>query len=145
MGSHSTHGDRVEIHALQGPGVNIGPPTCHCASEWKTPAPEVHPRTRNSLPSTCVAAGSDVQDPGWNSHSKIELCDGLYPGGQSRRRRGLMLRSAGICRDLQLDPLIVRNQASLTLLPATIAWAGLIVPTFFDWPRKTVFRLANAI
>lgn len=100
---------------FQGPGVNIGPPTVVIAAEWKTPAPEVYTQGLKLFTVHVRRGRPDVQDPGWNSHSKLNCVTACIQAAKAGADEGLMLDPQGFvatCNSTHF--FIVRNQALWT-------------------------------
>ncbi|MEO3433435.1 aminotransferase class IV [Inquilinus sp. CAU 1745] len=79
----------------QDPRVTIGPPTIVIIPEWKSPKPEVADRGV-TLFTTHVRRGSpDVQDPKWNSHSKLNCIAACIQAAKAGADEALMLDPQG--------------------------------------------------
>ena len=61
----------VKSTPFQGTGVNQGGPTRILLAEWKTPPPELFEQGLNLVTVPIRRGRPDVQDPAWNSHSKL--------------------------------------------------------------------------
>ena len=80
---------------FQGPSVNLGRSTIVIAAEWKEPSPDVLERGLK-LTTVHVRRGRpDVQDPGWNSHSKLNCVTACIQAEKSGADEGLMLDPQG--------------------------------------------------
>jgi branched-chain amino acid aminotransferase len=80
---------------FQGPSVNIGKPTVVIAAEWKEPAPEVYTRGLKLFTVHVRRGRPDVQDPGWNSHSKLNCVTACIQAAKAGADEGLMLDPHG--------------------------------------------------
>ncbi len=80
---------------FQGPSVNVGGPTVVIIAEHKVPDPELF-RRGLSLFTVHVRRGPpDVQDPGWNSHSKLNCIVACIQAAKAGADEGLMLDPHG--------------------------------------------------
>ena len=80
---------------FQGPSVNIGQPTVVVAAEWKSPDPSVYTRGLNLFTVHVRRGRPDVQDPGWNSHSKLNCVTACIQAEKAGADEGLMLDPQG--------------------------------------------------
>ena len=80
---------------FQGPSVNIGGPTVVVAAEWKSPDPSVYARGLNLFTVHVRRGRPDVQDPGWNSHSKLNCVTACIQAEKAGADEGLMLDPHG--------------------------------------------------
>ena len=80
---------------FQGPSVNIGQPTVVVAAEWKDPDPSVYTRGLNLFTVHVRRGRPDVQDPGWNSHSKLNCVTACIQAEKAGADEGLMLDPHG--------------------------------------------------
>jgi len=80
---------------FQGPSVNVGRSTLVIAAEWKVPDPTVVARGLD-LTTVYVRRGRpDVQDPAWNSHSKLNCVTACIQADKAGADEGLMLDPQG--------------------------------------------------
>jgi branched-chain amino acid aminotransferase len=80
---------------FQGPSVNLGKPTVVIAAEWKEPTPEVLSRGLKLITVHVRRGRPDVQDPSWNSHSKLNCVSACIQAAKSGADEGLMLDPQG--------------------------------------------------
>lgn len=80
---------------FQGPSVNLGPPTVVIAAEYKQPDPAVARRGLKLVTVHVRRGRPDVQDPGWNSHSKLNCVTACIQAGKLGADEGLMLDPHG--------------------------------------------------
>jgi branched-chain amino acid aminotransferase len=80
---------------FQGTSVNIGPPTVVIAAEWKEPNPEVYTRGLKLFTVHVRRGRPDVQDPSWNSHSKLNCVSASIQAAKAGADEGLMLDPQG--------------------------------------------------
>jgi branched-chain amino acid aminotransferase len=80
---------------FQGPSVNIGSPTVVVAAEWKDPDPGLYDRGLNLFTVHVRRGRPDVQDPGWNSHSKLNCVTACIQAAKAGADEGLMLDPQG--------------------------------------------------
>ena len=99
----------VKATPYQDPRVTVGPATIVIIPEYKVPDPSVAARGIRLFTVHVRRGPSDVQDPKLNSHSKLKLHSGLYPGDEGGSRRGADARPTGIRRNLQFHPLLHRQ------------------------------------
>ena len=80
---------------FQGTGVNVGRATVVIAAEWKEPAPEVYTQGLSLMTVHVRRGRPDVQDPGWNSHSKLNCVTACIQAEKMGADEGLMLDPHG--------------------------------------------------
>ncbi len=80
---------------FQGTTVNVGAATVVIAAEWKAPAPEVYARGLRLFTVHVRRGRPDVQDPGWNSHSKLNCVTACIQAQKAGADEGLMLDPHG--------------------------------------------------
>lgn len=80
---------------FQGTSVNVGGATVVIAAEWKEPAPEVYERGLRLFTVHVRRGRPDVQDPGWNSHSKLNCVTASIQAQKAGADEGLMLDPQG--------------------------------------------------
>jgi branched-chain amino acid aminotransferase len=80
---------------FQGTSVNVGAATVVIAGEWKEPAPEVYERGLRLFTVHVRRGRPDVQDPGWNSHSKLNCVTACIQAQKAGADEGLMLDPHG--------------------------------------------------
>ena len=80
---------------FQGPSVNLGQPTVVVAAEWKSPPPEVYEAGLKLFTVHVRRGRPDVQDPGWNSHSKLNCVTACIQAAKAGADEGLMLDPHG--------------------------------------------------
>jgi branched-chain amino acid aminotransferase len=80
---------------FQGPSVNLGSPTVVVAAEWKDPDPTLYDRGLNLFTVHVRRGRPDVQDPGWNSHSKLNCVTACIQAAKAGADEGLMLDPQG--------------------------------------------------
>ena len=85
----------LKVTPFQGPSANIGKATLVVIAEWKSPSPEVI-RRGLSLFTVHVRRGRpDVQDPMWNSHSKLNCVTACIQARKAGADEGIMLDPQG--------------------------------------------------
>ena len=109
----------------QDPRVVISEPTIVIAPEFKAADPAIAARAQ-SLYTVSVRRGrADVQDPGLNSHSKINCVTACIQAIKAGADEGTHARPAGLCGDLQLHAFLSSSEkAKSGPLRVTIASAG---------------------
>ncbi|MDP6931602.1 MAG: aminotransferase class IV [Myxococcota bacterium] len=80
---------------FQGPSVNVGRPTVVVAAEWKDPDPGVVARGLRLFTVHVRRGRPDVQDPAWNSHSKLNCVTACIQAEKAGVDEGLMLDPHG--------------------------------------------------
>jgi branched-chain amino acid aminotransferase len=80
---------------FQGTSVNIGRSTVVIAAEWKEPAPQVYTRGLKLFTVHVRRGRPDVQDPSWNSHSKLNCVTASIQAAKAGADEGLMLDPQG--------------------------------------------------
>ncbi|MGB1698386.1 MAG: aminotransferase class IV [Nannocystaceae bacterium] len=80
---------------FQGPSVNVGSATVVIAAEWKEPAPEVYTQGIRLFTVHVRRGRPDVQDPTWNSHSKLNCVTACIQAQKAGADEGLMLDPHG--------------------------------------------------
>ncbi|MCP4805769.1 MAG: aminotransferase class IV [Proteobacteria bacterium] len=80
---------------FQGPSVNVGQSTLVIAAEWKEPDPAVTARGLDVMTVYVRRGRPDVQDPAWNSHSKLNCVTACIQAGKMGADEGLMLDPHG--------------------------------------------------
>ena len=80
---------------FQGPSANIGGPTVVVAAEWKDPDPEMVRRGLKLFTVHVRRGRPDVQDPMWNSHSKLNCVTACIQANKAGADEGLMLDPHG--------------------------------------------------
>jgi len=80
---------------FQGPSANIGGPTVVVAAEWKDPDPEMVRRGLKVFTVHVRRGRPDVQDPMWNSHSKLNCVSACIQANKAGADEGLMLDPHG--------------------------------------------------
>ena len=85
----------IKSTPFQGTGVNQGGPTRILLAEWKSPPPELF-ATGLKLVTVPIRRGRpDVQDPAWNSHSKLNCVSASIAADRAGGDEGLMLDPHG--------------------------------------------------
>ena len=80
---------------FQGPSVNVGRATLVVTAEWKEPSPEVVARGLDLVTVHVRRGRPDVQDPAWNSHSKLNCVTACIQAEKLGADEGLMLDPHG--------------------------------------------------
>lgn len=80
---------------FQGPSVNVGRSTLVVAAEWKVPDPEVVARGLDLMTVHVRRGRPDVQDPAWNSHSKLNCVTACIQANKMGADEGVMLDPHG--------------------------------------------------
>ena len=80
---------------FQGPSVNVGRSTVVIAAEWKSPAPALTDRGMKLMTVHVRRGRPDVQDPLWNSHSKLNCVSACIQAQKMGADEGLMLDPHG--------------------------------------------------
>jgi branched-chain amino acid aminotransferase len=80
---------------FQGPSVNLGQPTIVIAAEYKEPDPVVVARGIKLMTVHVRRGRPDVQDPMWNSHSKLNCVTACIAAAKAGADEGLMLDPQG--------------------------------------------------
>jgi len=80
---------------FQGPSVNVGKATVVIAAEWKAPDPSVVARGLDLFTVHVRRGRPDVQDPMWNSHSKLNCVSACIQAEKAGADEGLMLDPQG--------------------------------------------------
>lgn len=80
---------------FQGPSVNVGRPTIVVLAEWKDPSEEVRTRGLDLFTVHVRRGRPDVQDPQWNSHSKLNCVTACIQAAKAGADEGLMLDPHG--------------------------------------------------
>lgn len=80
---------------FQGPGVNVGRSTVVVLAEHKEPDPAVVARGISLFTVHVRRGRPDVQDPGWNSHSKLNCVTACIQAEKAGADEGLMLDPHG--------------------------------------------------
>ena len=80
---------------FQGPSVNLGGPTVVIAAEWKDPDPALFDRGLKLMTVHVRRGRPDVQDPGWNSHSKLNCVTACIQASKMGADEGVMLDPHG--------------------------------------------------
>lgn len=85
----------VKTTPFQGTGVNRSGPTQVVLAEWKEPPPEVYARGLKLVTVPVRRGRPDVQDPAWNSHSKLNCVSASIAADKAGGDEGLMLDPHG--------------------------------------------------
>jgi branched-chain amino acid aminotransferase len=85
----------VKRTPFQGPSVNVGGSTIVITAEWKEPDPEVVARGLDLVTVHVRRGRPDVQDPAWNSHSKLNCVTACIQAEKLGADEGLMLDPQG--------------------------------------------------
>lgn len=80
---------------FQGPSVNVGQPTVVVLAEWKEPSEQVRARGLDLFTVHVRRGRPDVQDPMWNSHSKLNCVTACIQAAKAGADEGLMLDPHG--------------------------------------------------
>lgn len=80
---------------FQGPAVNVGVPTVVIAAEYKVPDPAIVARGLDLMTVHVRRGRPDVQDPMWNSHSKLNCVTACIAAEKAGGDEGLMLDPHG--------------------------------------------------
>jgi len=80
---------------FQGPGVNFGQPTIVVIAEWKAPSAAVIAQGLRLFTVHVRRGRPDVQDPMWNSHSKLNCVTACIQAEKAGADEGLMLDPQG--------------------------------------------------
>lgn len=80
---------------FQGPSVNVGQPSLVITAEWKNPDPTVVARGLDLVTVHVRRGRPDVQDPAWNSHSKLNCVSACIQAEKLGADEGLMLDPHG--------------------------------------------------
>ena len=80
---------------FQGPSANVGGPTVVVAAEWKEPDPTMVRRGLRLFTVHVRRGRPDVQDPMWNSHSKLNCVTACIQANKAGADEGLMLDPHG--------------------------------------------------
>ncbi len=80
---------------FQGPSVNVGRSTLVIAAEWKVPDPAVVARGLKLMTVHVRRGRPDVQDPAWNSHSKLNCVTACIQANKMGADEGIMLDPHG--------------------------------------------------
>jgi branched-chain amino acid aminotransferase len=80
---------------FQGPAVNVGRPTVVILAEYKEPDPTVIERGLSLFTVHVRRGRPDVQDPSWNSHSKLNCVTACIQAAKAGADEGLMLDPQG--------------------------------------------------
>ena len=120
---------------FQGPGVNIGPPTVVIAAEWKEPAPEVYTQGLKLFTVHVRRGRPDVQDPGWNSHSKLNCVTACIQAAKAGADEGLMLDPHGFVATCNSTHFFIVRSGELWTSTGNYCLGGIT--------RANVLRLAS--
>ncbi len=102
-----------KITPFQGPSVNIGRATVVITAEWKEPAPSVY-KEGLKLGTVHIRRGRpDVQDPMWNSHSKLNCVSACIQAGKMGVDEGLMLDPQGFVATCNSTHFFIVRQGEL--------------------------------
>ena len=85
----------VKSTPFQGPSVNRGPATVVITAEYKNPDPLVVAEGIRLFTVHVRRGRPDVQDPAWNSHSKLNCVTACIQAGKAGADEGLMLDPHG--------------------------------------------------
>jgi len=85
----------VKSTPYQDPRVNVGPPTVVITAEHKTADPAARERGLRLFTVHVRRGRPDVQDPAWNSHSKLNCITACIQAAQAGADEALMLDPAG--------------------------------------------------
>ncbi len=80
---------------FQGPSVNVGRPTVVVLAEWKQPSETIRARGLDLFTVHVRRGRPDVQDPMWNSHSKLNCVTACIQAAKAGADEGLMLDPHG--------------------------------------------------
>ncbi len=80
---------------FQGPSVNLGGPTIVIAAEWKEPDPALFDQGLKLMTVHVRRGRPDVQDPSWNSHSKLNCVTACIQASKMGADEGIMLDPHG--------------------------------------------------
>ena len=80
---------------FQGTAVNVGGPTRILLAEWKDPPPALFERGLSVVTVPVRRGRPDVQDPAWNSHSKLNCVSASIAAARAGGDEGLMLDPHG--------------------------------------------------
>lgn len=85
----------IKTTPFQGPSVNRGPATLVITAEYKNPDPQVVAEGIRLFTVHVRRGRPDVQDPAWNSHSKLNCVTACIQAGKAGADEGLMLDPHG--------------------------------------------------
>lgn len=98
---------------FQGASVNIGGATIVIVAEWKSPAPEVVQRGLRLFTVHVRRGRPDVQDPMWNSHSKLNCVSACIQAQKAGADEGLMLDPHGFVATCNSTHFFIVRQGEL--------------------------------
>jgi branched-chain amino acid aminotransferase len=85
----------VKTTPFQGPSANVGRATVVITAEFKAPDPRVIARGMRLFTVHVRRGRPDVQDPMWNSHSKLNCVSACIQAAKAGADEGLMLDPQG--------------------------------------------------
>jgi len=126
----------LKVTPFQGPSVNRGPATVVVAAEWKEPAPEVYTQGLKLFTVHVRRGRPDVQDPGWNSHSKLNCVSACIQASKAGADEGLMLDPQGFVATC--------NSTHFFMIREGVLWTSTGQYCLRGITRANVLRLAEA-
>jgi len=121
---------------FQGPSVNVGPATVVIAAEWKAPDPAVVARGIRLFTVHVRRGRPDVQDPAWNSHSKLNCVAACIQAAKAGADEGLMLDPHGFVATCNSTHFFIVRRGALWTSTGRYCLRGIT--------RANVLRLARA-
>ena len=109
----------------QDPRVVISKPTIVIAPEFKTADPAIAARAQRLYTVSVRRGRADVQDPGLNSHSKINCVTACIQAIQAGADEGLMLDRKGLLRRVIRPISLLSERAKFGRLRVIIVWVVL--------------------
>lgn len=121
---------------FQGPSVNVGRSTLVITAEWKEPPPAVVARGLDLVTVHVRRGRPDVQDPAWNSHSKLNCVTACIQAEKLGADEGLMLDPHGFVATCNSTHFFIVRKGELWTSTGRYCLRGIT--------RANVLRLAEA-
>lgn len=102
-----------KLTPFQGPSVNVGSSTVVITAEWKEPAPSVYTEGLKLFTVHVRRGRPDVQDPLWNSHSKLNCVSACIQASKAGADEGLMLDPHGFVATCNSTHFFIVRQGEL--------------------------------
>ena len=121
---------------FQGPSVNVGRSTLVITAEYKEPSPDVVARGLDLVTVHVRRGRPDVQDPAWNSHSKLNCVSACIQAAKLGADEGLMLDPHGFVATCNSTHFFIVRRGELWTSTGRYCLRGIT--------RANILRLARA-
>ena len=115
--------------------MNVGGPTVVIAAEWKEPDPSLYTQGLKLMTVHVRRGRPDVQDPGWNSHSKLNCITACIQADKMGADEGIMLDPHGFVATCNSTHFFIVRQGELWTSSGRYCLPGIT--------RANILRLAR--